>query len=161
MRGKPAPKRNILPDELHGSYTVSKLINRVMLDGKKATARTLVYKALEELSEKTKENPADALEKALANIKPRIEIRSRRVGGSNLQVPTPVRPERQLTLALRWLVDAARNARKAEEFSKVLARELINAFNNEGTSVRKKEDVQRMAEANRAFAQTDISAPAA
>jgi small subunit ribosomal protein S7 len=156
MRGKKAPKRRLLGDEVYGSVVVSKFINYVMLDGKKATARSIIYGALEELAAKTKEKPVDALEKALMNVRPKLEIRARRVGGANLQVPTPVRPERQMALSFRWIIDAARKARKNDEFYKVLSRELIAAYNGEGSAVRKREDVMKMAEANRAFAQHDM-----
>jgi small subunit ribosomal protein S7 len=153
MRGKKAPKRHLEIDEVYNSLTVSKFVNYVMLDGKREIARSIVHAALEELGAKTKNPPVVALEQALANAKPKIEVRSRRVGGSNFQVPTPVPEHRQLGLAFKWLIAAARKARKTTEFSKVLAKELIDAFNGEGNAVRKKEDVQKMAEANRAFAQ--------
>ncbi len=152
MRGKAATKRDIQPDEIYGSVTVSKLINYIMLDGKKTVARKVVYTALEQLAEKTGESAVVALEKALKNIKPRIEIRSRRVGGSNLQVPTPVPENRQMALSFRWIIDSSRKARKNTPYSSVLARELIDAYNGEGNAIRKKEEVQRMAEANKAFA---------
>lgn len=152
MRGKRAPKREIRPDEVYGSVTVAKLINYIMLDGKKNAARDIVYGALEELAEKTGKPAAEALEVGLANVKPEIEVRSRRVGGSNYQVPTPVPEGRQLALAFRWIIAGARGSRKNQPLKKVLARELIDAFNGEGSAMQKKAEVKRMAEANRAFA---------
>ena len=152
MRGKKAPKRDIRPDEVYGSVTVAKLINYIMIDGKKNAARDIVYGAMEELGEKTGVPAVKALEKGLRNVKPEIEVRSRRVGGSNYQVPTPVLEGRQMALAFRWIIAAARGARKNQPMSKVLGRELIDAYNSEGMAMRKKEEVQRMAEANRAFA---------
>jgi small subunit ribosomal protein S7 len=153
MRGKPIVKRKIKVDEVYNSTLVSKLINYVMKDGKKITARNQVYAAMEELGAKTKTDPLEALEKAMNNIKPKIEVRSRRIGGANFQVPVPVNADRQISLAFRWVLDAARSSRKNTEFSVVLARELISSFNNEGSAVKKKEEIHRMAEANKAFAQ--------
>lgn len=153
MRGKQAKKRTIAKDEKYNSELVSKFINYVMLDGKKSIAREIVYKTLSELSDKSKEDPVEALDKALNNVKPRVEVRSRRVGGANFQVPVPVNPSRQVALGFKWIIEAARNSRKSEEFFTVLARELLNAYKNEGVAVKKKEEVHRMAEANKAFAQ--------
>lgn len=169
MRGKQAPRRQLAPDEVYGSETVTKLINYIMVDGKKDTARTLVYRALEELGKVTKTDPVTALEKALDNIKPKIEVRARRIGGSNLQVPTPVSGNRQTMLAMRWLVDAFRKSRDNADFWRdlkakgvkttreswqALAYELIAAHNGENSAaLKKKEDAERMAESNRAFAQ--------
>jgi small subunit ribosomal protein S7 len=153
MRGKRAPKRDILPDEIYGSLVVSRLINRVMYDGKKSVARKAVYAAIAQLEESTKEKALRALDKAFSNVRPRVEIRSKRVGGANYQVPTPVREERQYALAMKWIIEAARSGRGNNDFAHSLARELIAAFKNEGTAVRKKEEVQRMADANQAFAQ--------
>lgn len=153
MRGKRAPKRDIKPDMIYNNVLVSRLINNVMMHGKKETARNVVYAALDILAEKTKLNGADALDKALENVKPKVEVRSRRVGGANLQVPVPVNSYRQDSLALRWILDAARAGRKDTEFSVSLARELLSAFNKEGSAYKKKEEVFRMAEANKAFAQ--------
>jgi len=152
MRGKVAPKRKIQPDAVYNSEVVTKLINYIMQDGKKTTAKKIVYQALEELGKKTKSDPLVALEKALENVKPKIEVRSRRVGGANYQVPMPVRGDRQLALTLRWIIGTARGNRGGEDFWNALARELIAAHNGEGAAVRKKEEIQRMAEANRAFA---------
>lgn len=153
MRGKQAPKRELKPDMVYNNVLVSRLINNVMMHGKKETARNVVYEALEILAEKTKLNGADALDKALENVKPRVEVRSRRVGGANLQVPVPVNAYRQDSLAIRWILDTARSGRKDTAFSVSLARELLNAFNKEGAAYKKKEEVFRMAEANKAFAQ--------
>ncbi len=153
MRGKQAPKRDIKADAKFNSVLVSRLINNVMMHGKKETARNLVYVALEELAKKTKLDAVDALEKAFENVKPKVEVRSRRVGGANLQVPVPVNAYRQDSLAIRWILEAARAGRKDTEFSVSLARELFSAFNKEGSAFKKKEEVFRMAEANKAFAQ--------
>ncbi|BCX13602.1 MAG: 30S ribosomal protein S7 [Candidatus Dojkabacteria bacterium] len=153
MRGKKAKIREIEPDLKYNSTLVAKLINYVMKDGKKSIARTIVYKALDEVKDKTKADEIEVLEKAVANLKPQVEVRSRRVGGSNYQVPVPVPPHRQISLALRWLVQASRESRGSLEFWQVLAREIISAYNNEGNAIKKKEDVIRMAEANKAFAQ--------
>lgn len=153
MRGKQAPKRKIQLEERYQSEVASKLINYVMIGGKKALAKRIVYGAMEQLEQETKTPAVDALTKAIENIKPKVEIRARRVGGANYQVPTPVSTSRQLSLALRWLMAAARSHRGKLNADQVLARELIAAFKGEGDAVRKKDDVHRMAEANRAFAQ--------
>lgn len=153
MRGKQAPKRPVVKDEIYDSEVVAKFINYVMLDGKKSHARLIVHQAIAQLSEKTNQKPIEALTQALENAKPKIEIRSRRVGGANYQVPTPVSPKRQEMLALRWIVNAARANRGKLASYEALARELIAAWGNEGNAVRKKEDVMRMADANKAFAQ--------
>ncbi len=142
-----------MPDELYNSVLVSKFINRVMLDGKKSIAKTIVYKAMDDLGNKTKSDPVRALETALDNIKPKLEVRSRRVGGANYQVPVPVNGDRQIALAMKWLIAAARSARGSKESWESLSNQLILAYNGEGEAVRKREDVQRMAESNRAFAQ--------
>lgn len=130
---------------------VAKLINYMMLDGRKETARKLVYQAFA-IIEKDGRDPIEVFETALKNIGPNMEVRSRRVGGANYQIPREVRPERRLTLALRWTRDAVRKSRGSDMSAKVLARELTAAANNEGTAVKKREDVHKMAEANRAFA---------
>ncbi len=153
MRGKKAPKRNLKPDHMYNSVIVSKFINYVMKDGKKDVARKVVYQAIEELNEKLKLTGLEGFEKAINNVKPKIEVRSRRVGGSNFQVPVPVTDERQVALAFRWVIEAARNSRGSSDFSTSLARELVNAYKNEGNAIKKKEEVKRMAEANKAFAQ--------
>ncbi|MBE0573538.1 30S ribosomal protein S7, partial [Candidatus Dojkabacteria bacterium] len=151
MRGKRAPVRPIKPDEVHNSVLVSKFINYVMYDGQKQTARTIVYKAIEDLANKTKTKGTEALEKAIENARPKIEVRSRRIGGANFQVPVPVSEKRQTALALKWILEAARASRKNTEFWVVLSKELQNAYNKEGSAIKKKEEVLRMAEANKAF----------
>jgi ribosomal protein S7, bacterial/organelle len=145
------PKRNVLADPVYSSKLVAKLINKVMLDGKKGTAQQILYSAFDRIEASTKENPLDVFQKALENIMPVLEVRSRRVGGSNYQVPVEVRPERRTTLGLRWLVQYARlrNERTMEER---LAKEIMDAANGQGNSVKKREDIHRMAEANKAFA---------
>jgi small subunit ribosomal protein S7 len=153
MRGKKAPKRKIEPDMVYNSELVSKFVNYVMKDGKKQTARDIVYKSLKDLIDKVKGEGIDAFEKAIENVRPKIEVRSRRVGGANFQVPVPVSPERQLSLAFRWILDAARSSRKDTEFWVVLSRELQNAYKKEGSAIKKRDEVFRMAEANKAFAQ--------
>jgi small subunit ribosomal protein S7 len=153
MRGKKAKIRPVKPDLKYNSELVAKLINYVMVDGKKSIAQKAVYDALDEIKAKLKENELEVLEKAIANLKPNVEVRSRRVGGSNYQVPVPVPPRRQISLALRWLVQAARNGRGSLTFGQVLAREILSAYNNEGNAIKKKEEVLRMAEANKAFSQ--------
>lgn len=151
MRGKQAPKRQLIPDPRYGSEQVAKLINYVMNDGKKSVAQHVVYDAFEIIKEKTKLEPADVFDTALKNVMPSLEVKSRRVGGANYQVPMSVRGERRLILALRWILIATR-AKKGRRMALKLADELMAAANNEGDAVKKKLDVQRMAEANRAFA---------
>ncbi len=150
---RPIKKRpEVSPDAKYGSIRIEKFINSVMLDGKKSTARAVVYDALEVLKERTKtENPVEVFETAIRNVAPAMEIRSRRVGGANYQVPREVRPERKQALAFRWILAAAR-ARKGMAMHKRLAEELIAAANNEGPAVKKREDTHRMAESNKAFA---------
>ena len=138
-------------DPLYQSDLIAKLINRVMLGGKKNTASRLVYAALEKVKKETGENPAEVLNKAIENIKPTLEVRARRVGGSTYQVPADVRPARQLSLALRWLVIYARD-RKERGMQECLSKEIIDAFNKTGNAMKKREDVHRMADSNRAFA---------
>ncbi len=151
MRRKINIKRVIEPDYEHGSVTVSKLINHVMEAGKKNTARRVVYSALEHAAKTSKKEPLVLLEDALRNVTPLIEVRSRRVGGANYQVPVEVREGRKLTLAMRWLIGAARS-KKGKPMAERLAEELVLAAKNEGAAVKKREDVHKMAEANRAFA---------
>lgn len=153
MRGKRAPVRPIKPDEVYGSELVTKFANYVMLHGQKQTARTIVYKAIEDLANRTKTKGTEALEKAVENVRPKVEVRSRRIGGANFQVPVQVSDRRQTALALKWIIEAARSSRKNTEFWVVLSRELQNAYNKEGVAIKKKEEVMRMAEANKAFAQ--------
>ena len=151
MRGKSPIKREILPDPKYGNVFVAKLINMIMRQGKKATAQKVVYGAFDIIKEKAKADPVETLDNALKNCMPSLEVKSKRVGGANYQVPMPVRGERRYQLAYRWILEAA-NAKKARPMSEKLAEELIAAAKNEGDAVKKKLDVQRMAEANRAFA---------
>jgi small subunit ribosomal protein S7 len=145
------PKREVLPDPVYGSIMVTKLINSIMLDGKKGVAQTIVYNAFDFIKESTGEEPLAVFEKAMNNIMPILEVKARRVGGANYQVPMEVRPDRRQTLGLRWLTNYTR-ARGEKKMSDRLAKELIDASNNTGSSVKKKEDTHKMAEANRAFA---------
>jgi len=143
-------KREILPDPKFGDVVLSKFMNSVMLDGKKSTAESIVYGALETVETRAKRDPLGVFHDALTNIRPGIEVRSRRVGGATYQVPVEVRPERSQALAIRWLITAAR-ARSEHTMSARLSGELMDAANNRGNAVKKREDTHRMAEANRAF----------
>lgn len=145
------PKRDVLPDPVYGSVTVAKLINSIMLDGKKGTAQAIVYGAFDMIKEQTGEEPLEVFEKAMSNIMPVLEVKSKRIGGANYQVPVEVRPERRQTLGLRWLTKYTR-ARGERTMAERLAKELMDAANNTGASVKKKEDTHKMADANRAFA---------
>ncbi|MCA1945984.1 MAG: 30S ribosomal protein S7 [Desulfovibrio sp.] len=145
------PKRSIQADPVYGSRMAAKCINRLMLNGKKANAEAIFYKTLDVLAERTGEQPMRAFERALDNVKPHMEVKPRRVGGATYQVPMEVRPERQVALALRWLINYAR-ARGEKGMVNKLSGELTDAFNNRGGAVKKKEDVHRMADANKAFA---------
>jgi small subunit ribosomal protein S7 len=145
------PKRRIPADPVYGSVLVQQLINKIMLDGKKSTAEKIVYDALSFIEERTGTNPVTVLNNALENIRPRLEVRSRRVGGATYQVPVEVNPRRANTLALRWMVGYAR-ARREKTMGRRLAGEILDAKDNVGTSVKRREDTHRMAEANRAFA---------
>lgn len=151
MRGKQAPRREILPDPKFNNLLVAKLVNHLMLAGKKNVAQRVVYDAFDIIAEKTKENPVDVFDNALKNAMPSLEVKSKRVGGANYQVPMPVRGERRYVLAYRWILDATR-AKHGRPMASKLADELMAAAKNEGDAVKKKMDVQRMAEANRAFA---------
>ncbi len=152
MRRKVKNRNIAKPDGLYNSEKIGKFINYVMQEGKKNTARDIVYKAFDLIKEKQKiEDPLEIFEAALRNTGPLTEVRSRRIGGANYQVPREVRPERRFMLSLRWILEAARN-KKGAAMHKKLADELIAASNNEGTAVKKKEDTHRMAEANKAFA---------
>ena len=151
MRGKSAFKRELAPDSKYGSVLVSKLVNYVMQDGKKSVAEKVVYACLDKVAAETKQNPIDVFDEALKNITPAVEVKSKRVGGANYQVPMPVRGDRRYALAYRWLLVAARS-KKGRPMSEKLAEELMLAAKNEGEAVKKRADVQRMAEANRAFA---------
>jgi small subunit ribosomal protein S7 len=150
-RRRVAAKREILPDPKFGNRTLSKFMNMIMLDGKKSVAEKIVYGALDQVSEKSKNDPLEAFEKALANIRPMVEVKSRRVGGATYQVPIEVRGERGMALAMRWLVDAARK-RGEKSMGMRLAGEILDAVENRGSAVKKREDTHRMAEANKAFA---------
>ena len=145
------PKRDVLPDPVYGSVVVAKLINSIMLDGKKGTAQAIVYNAFKEIEEVTGENALEVFEKAMNNIMPVVEVKARRVGGANYQVPVEVRADRRQTLGLRWLTKYTR-ARGEKTMADRLAKELMDAANNTGASVKKKEDTHKMAEANKAFA---------
>lgn len=150
-RRKKTFKREIIPDPVFKDLVVAKFVNKMMIQGKKGTAQALFYGALDELKGKVpNEEPINILKKALENVKPSIEVRSRRVGGATYQVPVDVRPSRRLALAMRWLIAYSRE-RGEKDFSKRLAGELMDAFNNRGNSIKKKDDVHRMAEANKAF----------
>jgi small subunit ribosomal protein S7 len=152
MRRKLKAKPKIVADFQYDSEKVAKFINYVMLEGKKVTARKVVYDALEEIKEKTKNNdPLEVFEAALKNTGPTMEVRSRRVGGANYQIPREVRPERRQYLSMKWIVDAAR-AKKGKPMAVKLAEEIIAASNNEGDAVKKRENTHKMAEANKAFA---------
>jgi small subunit ribosomal protein S7 len=151
MRRRRAPKRPVMPDPVYNSEVVTKFINKVMWDGKKTLAERIVYGAIEKLNEKGEEKGIDIFFKAIENVKPLLEVRSRRVGGATYQVPMEVRPERQQTLAIRWIVDAARN-RNERTMVERLANELWDAANERGAAFKKREDTHRMAEANKAFA---------
>lgn len=151
MRGKQAPKRLILPDPKYGNVLVTKLINYVMEDGKKTTAERIVYEALDIAAKKAKKDAVEVLDEAMKNVMPSVEVRSRRVGGANYQIPMPVRAERRVALAYRWILEVARS-KKGRPMAQKLATELLAAAEGEGDAVKKRMDVQRMAEANKAFA---------
>ena len=143
-------KREILPDPKYGDQVLSKFMNNLMLDGKKSVAESIVYGALETMETRAKADPVGLFHNALENVKPQIEVRSRRVGGATYQVPVEVRPERAQALAIRWLISAARN-RSETTMAARLSAELLDAANNRGNAVKKREDTHRMADANRAF----------
>jgi len=152
MRGKKqAPKRKLTPDPRYQSVVVAKFINNVMERGKKTVARKVVYSAFDLMAEKTKQDPRDIFDLAIKNVSPQVEVKGRRVGGANYQVPMEVRGDRRQALAMRWLIEAAR-AKKGRPMHQKLADELVAASQNEGDAIKKKLDVHRMAEANRAFA---------
>ncbi len=149
-RRRVAAKREILPDPKFGSQLLAKFMNHLMIDGKKAVAESIVYGALDTIKERKKEEPLELFEKALESIRPMVEVKSRRVGGATYQVPVEVRPSRRTALAMRWLVDAARN-RGEKNMRLRLAGEIIDATEGKGSAMKKREDVHRMAEANKAF----------
>lgn len=150
-RKGPAPKRPLVDDPIYGSKLVTQLINRVLLDGKKTVAQRIVYGALEIVKEKTDQEPVSVLKRALDNVRPALEVRSRRVGGATYQVPVEVRASRATTLALRWLVDYSRQ-RRENTMTERLANEILDASNGLGAAVKRREDMHKMAESNRAFA---------
>lgn len=151
MRRKLKVKKSLSGDLIYDSVKVQKLINYIMERGKKNTARTIVYDALKLVEEKTKQSPLEAYEAAIKNVSPQMEVRSRRIGGANYQVPHEVRPERQLSLALRWMIESAKS-KGGSPMRNRLAEEIIAASKNEGEAVKKRENVHKMAESNRAFA---------
>ena len=144
-------KRDVLPDPIYNSKLVSRLINNIMQDGKKGTAQTILYNAFDIIAEKTGREPMEVFEEAIENIMPVLEVKARRIGGANYQVPVEVRPERRITLGLRWLVQYSRSSGE-KTMEQRLANEIIDAANNTGASVKKREDTHKMAEANKAFA---------
>ena len=150
-RKKQAPKRIFYPDSKYNSLVLAKFINFVMYDGKKSTSEKIIYAALDKIKEKTKENPIKVFDEAISNIRPNLEVRSRRVGGATYQVPVEVRAKRSQALALRWLIEASRK-RKDKTMSDKLFNEIFDAYNNKGSSIKKKEDTHKMAESNKAFA---------
>ncbi|MBQ8599782.1 MAG: 30S ribosomal protein S7 [Clostridia bacterium] len=145
------PKREVLPDPVYGSVVVAKLINNIMYDGKKGVAQKIVYDAFDIVKEKTGKEPVDAFTEAMENIMPKLEVKARRVGGANYQVPMEVRPERRQTLGLRWLTEYSRK-RNEKYMCERLAGEIMDAMNETGGAVKKRDDTHKMAEANRAFA---------
>ncbi|ATG97776.1 30S ribosomal protein S7 [Mesoplasma lactucae] len=151
MRKNRAEKRDVLPDPVYNSKMVTRAINKIMLDGKRGTAQTILYTAFDTIKEKTGEEPIDVFNKAIENIEPHLELKVRRIGGANYQVPVEVSDERKVTLALRWLVNYAR-LRNEREMTDRLANEIIDASKGIGGSVKKREDTHKMAEANKAFA---------
>ncbi|RLC33888.1 MAG: 30S ribosomal protein S7 [Deltaproteobacteria bacterium] len=150
-RRREVPERVILPDSRYNNKLVAKFIKSIMRDGKKSTAESLLYNAFDIIEEKTKETPVKVFEKALENVRPAIEVKSRRVGGSTYQVPTEVRPSRRTALGIRWIISFARN-RAEKGMAQKLAAELLNAANNRVASIKKREDTHKIAEANKAFA---------
>ena len=150
-RKGPVPKRDVLPDPVYHSKTVTKFINKVMLSGKKSVAQRVVYEAFETIREKTGQDPLEVFETALRNVMPVLEVKARRVGGANYQVPVEVRADRRMTLGIRWLVGYAR-LRGEKTMDARLSAELMDAANNTGAAIKKKEDTHKMAEANKAFA---------
>ena len=154
MRSGKAPRRVLTPDPMYGSRLVTRLINKVMMSGKKTVAQKQVYQAFQSIEEKSGKNPLSVYEQALANVSPRMEVRPRRVGGASYQVPVEVRGDRKEALAIRWLINAARSRSNKEyrTFGNKLASELLDAANGQGAAIKKKEDTLKMAEANRAFA---------
>ena len=151
MRKRRAVKRDVLADPIYNSKLVTKLINNMMIDGKKGKAQTILYDAFDMIKEKTNKDPMEVLSQAMENVMPSLEVKSRRVGGANYQVPIEVKADRRQALGLRWIIQYAR-LRGGHSMSENLANELIDASNNTGAAVKKREDTHRMAEANKAFA---------
>ena len=154
MRSKKAPKKLLAPDPIYGSKLVSRLINKILKDGKKTTAQKLVYSALELIKEQSKQDPVAIFEKAIQNVSPKMEVRPRRIGGASYQIPVEVRGDRKEALAIRWILAGAQSKSNKEfkGFDKKLAAELMDAANNAGLAIKKKDDTQKVAAANRAFA---------
>jgi small subunit ribosomal protein S7 len=150
-RKGPAPRRELTPDPVYRSLLVTQLVNKILLSGKRSVAERIVYDALKEIEAKTGAEPIAALKRAIDNVKPPLEVRSRRVGGATYQVPVEVRPRRANTLAIRWLVGYSRN-RREKTMAQRLAMELLDASNGVGASIKKRDDLQKMAESNKAFA---------
>ncbi|MDD4600517.1 30S ribosomal protein S7 [bioreactor metagenome] len=150
-RKGPVPKRDVLPDPVYNSKLVTRFVNKVMLDGKKGVAETIVYDAFDIIRAKTGKDPLEVFDTAMKNVMPVLEVRARRVGGANYQVPVEVRPDRRLSLGIRWMVNYSR-LRGEKTMRERLAAELLDAANNTGAAVKKKEDTHKMAEANKAFA---------
>ena len=150
-RKGPAPKRQLVVDPVYGSPIVTQLINKILLDGKKTTAERIVYSALSTIGQRTSDDPVAALKRAVENVKPPLEVRSRRVGGATYQVPVEVRPRRANTLAIRWIVEFAR-ARRERTMAERLANEIMDASNGIGAAIKRRDDLQKMADSNKAFA---------
>ncbi|MBA3958448.1 MAG: 30S ribosomal protein S7 [Parachlamydiaceae bacterium] len=151
-RRRRAEKREIEPDPIYGSRLIAKFINKIMLSGKKSVSRRIVYDALEKFASRVKsENPIEAFERAIENAQPSLEVKSRRIGGATYQVPVEISPSRRLSMAMRWIINYSR-AKPGRAMDEALASELSDCFNNQGTTIKKKEDTHKMAEANRAFA---------
>lgn len=154
MRSKNAPRRILSPDPIYGSRLITRFINKVMSNGKKSIAQNLVYSAMDEIKENTKQDPVSVFEKAIQNVAPRMEVRPRRVGGASYQVPVEVRGDRKEALAIRWILTAARSRSNSQfhTFDKKLAQELMDAAQNSGSAIKKRDDILKVANANRAFA---------
>ena len=150
-RKGPAPRRELVADPIHRSVLVTQVINKVMLHGKRSIAEKIVYDAMESIAKKTGDDPLDTVKRAIDNVKPPLEVRSRRVGGATYQVPVEVRPRRATTLAIRWIVDFSR-ARREKTMADCLANELMDAANGLGAAMKKRDDMQKMAESNKAYA---------
>ncbi len=153
MRSKKAPKKLLAPDPIYGSRLIARFINKIMSDGKKSTAQALVYQALDIIKEQTKQEPVGVFEKAILNVSPKMEVRPRRVGGASYQVPVEVRGDRKEALAIRWVLAGAKTKpnKQFHSFAQKLAAELLDAANNAGIAIKKRDDTQKVANANRAF----------